>query len=62
MNNLTSSRQLQETKQEVDETLEEFAERIEELSVEAYPDSPDFWRSTSTIDVFLRGCTGKELL
>lgn len=46
-------RQLQETKQEVDETLEEFAERIEELSMKAYPDFPDFWRSTVTIDVFL---------
>lgn len=53
-------RQLQETKQEVDETLEEFAERIEELSMEAYPDFPDFWRSTVTIDVFLRGCKEKR--
>lgn len=53
-------RQLQKTKQEVDETLEEFAERIEELSMEAYPDFPDFWRSTVTIDVFLRGCKEKR--
>lgn len=53
-------RQLQEIQQKTDETLEEFAERIEDLSTEAYPDSPEFFRSTITIDAFLRGCLEKR--
>lgn len=53
-------RQLQEIQQKADETLEEFAERIEDLSTEAYPDSPEFFRSTITIDAFLRGCLEKR--
>lgn len=28
--------------------------------MEAYPDSPDLWRSTITIDVFLSGCKEKR--
>ena len=53
-------RQLQEIQQNTEETIEEFAERIEELSTEAYPDTPDFFRNTITIDAFLRGCTEKR--
>ncbi|XP_061195172.1 DNA ligase 1-like [Saccostrea echinata] len=53
-------RQLQEIKQNVDETLEEFAERIEELTTEGYPDTPEYFKSTITIDAFLRGCTEKR--
>ena len=36
-------RQLQEIQRNTDETIEESAERIEELSTEAYPDTPDFF-------------------
>lgn len=53
-------RQLQEIQQKADETLEEFAERIEDLSTEAYPDSPEFFRITIIIDAFLRGCLEKR--
>lgn len=49
--------QLQEIKQKTHETLEEFAEKIEEIFTEAYPYScPEFFRSTITIAAFLRGC------
>ena len=53
-------RQLHDIKQMSDETVEEFAERIEELSVEAYPKAPEYFRNTITIDSFLRGCTEKR--
>lgn len=53
--------QLQEIKQKTHETLEEFAEKIEEIFTEAYPYScPEFFRSTITIDAFLRGCMEKK--
>lgn len=45
-------RQLQEIQQKAGETPEEFAERIEDLSTEAYPDSPEFFRITIIIDAF----------
>lgn len=53
--------QLQEIKQKTHETLEVFAAKIEEIFTEAYPYScPEFFRSTITIDAFLRGCMEKR--
>lgn len=53
--------QLQEIKQKTHETLEVFAVKIEEIFTEAYPYScPEFFRSTITIDAFLRGCMEKR--
>lgn len=52
-------RQLKEIQQNTDKTMEVFAEKIEELSTEAYPNTPDFLRNTISIDAFLTGCTGK---
>ncbi|XP_061189157.1 DNA ligase 1-like [Saccostrea echinata] len=53
-------RQLQEIKQNPEETIEEFAERIEELAAEGYPETPEFFKNTITVDAFLRGCTEKR--
>lgn len=53
--------QLQEIKQKTHETLEEFAEKTEEIFTAAYPYScPEFFRSTITIDAFLRGCIERK--
>ncbi|XP_061177789.1 trichohyalin-like [Saccostrea echinata] len=53
-------RQLQEIKQNPEETIEEFTERIEELAAEGYPETPEFFKNTITVDAFLRGCTEKR--
>ena len=53
-------RQLQEIKQDPDESIEEFAERIEELATEGYGGMPDYFKNTVTIDAFLRGCIEKR--
>ena len=53
-------RQLQEIKQNPEETIEEFVERIEDLATEGYEGIPEYFKNTDTIDAFLRGCTEKR--
>lgn len=53
-------RQLQDLKQEIDEDLEEFAERTQEMAVDGYPDTPDDFVEVVAIDAFLQGCNAKS--
>lgn len=53
-------RKLQDAKQGSDETLNEFAERIQEMSSDGYPGSPNSFIQIVAIDSFLRGCTEKR--
>lgn len=53
-------RDLQNLRQEVDETIEEFADRAEKLAVDGYPDIPEQYVNTLATDAFLRGCKDKS--
>ncbi|KAK3086893.1 hypothetical protein FSP39_025070 [Pinctada imbricata] len=53
-------RQLQDIKQGPDETIEEFADKIQEMTTDGYPDTPDDCRQTVSIDAFLLGCLNKQ--
>ena len=46
--------------QEDKESLQEFADRVRGLAVEAYPDLPASFIETEMINRFLMGCTAKE--
>ena len=46
--------------QEDKESLQEFADRVRGLAVEAYPDLPANFIETEMINRFLMGCTAKE--
>ena len=51
---------LQNIKQYPGEAVEQFAERIEYLATYGYNSVPDYFKSTVTIDVFLRGCNDRK--
>ena len=53
-------RQLQDIKQEQEESLEEFAERTQEMAIDGHPDTPEAFVEIVTIDAFLKGCTDKK--
>ena len=53
-------RLLQDLKQELDESLEEYAERAQELAIDGYPDTPDKFVQTLATDAFLKGCQDKR--
>jgi len=53
-------RQLQEIKQGYEESLEEFADKIQELATDGYPNSPDSFIHIVAVDSFLRGCVEKK--
>ncbi|CAG2208013.1 unnamed protein product [Mytilus edulis] len=53
-------RQLQEVRQFVDESIEEFAERIQELATDGYLNTPENVVDTIAVDAFLKGCTDKK--
>ncbi|VDI08357.1 Hypothetical predicted protein [Mytilus galloprovincialis] len=53
-------RLLQDLKQEQEESLEEFAERAQELATDGYPDTPDNFVQTLATDAFLKGCVDKR--
>ncbi len=55
----TIRRQLQVLKQNVDESLEEFADRALEMATDGYPGAPAYMIETVAGDVFLKGCTDK---
>lgn len=52
--------QLQDNKQHVDETVEEFAERNEDLATEGYEEIPEFLKSMVIINAFLSRCNEKR--
>ncbi|CAC5404214.1 unnamed protein product [Mytilus coruscus] len=56
----TIRRQLQEVRQFVDESIEEFAERIQELATDGYLNTPENVVDTIAVDAFLKGCTDKK--
>ncbi|CAC5374562.1 unnamed protein product [Mytilus coruscus] len=56
----TIKRQLQEVRQFVDESIEEFAERIQELATDGYLNTPENVVDTIAVDAFLKGCTDKK--
>lgn len=53
-------RQLQDVKQGSEETVEEFADKVLEMTTDGYPDTPEDCRQTVAIDAFLRGCYNKQ--
>lgn len=53
-------RLLQDLRQGIEESIEEFAERAHELAVDGYPDTPDKFVETLAADAFLRGCNDKR--
>nr|XP_011442825.2 uncharacterized protein LOC105339112 [Crassostrea gigas] len=53
-------RQLQDVKQGSEETVEEFADKVLEMTTDGYPDTPEDCRQTVGIDAFLRGCYNKQ--
>jgi hypothetical protein len=53
-------RQLQDVKQSPEESVEEFADKVLEMTTDGYPDTPEDCRQTVAIDAFLRGCTNKQ--
>ncbi|CAC5410873.1 unnamed protein product [Mytilus coruscus] len=56
----TIRRQLQEVRQFVDESIEEFSERIQELATDCYLNTPENVVDTIAVDAFLKGCTDKK--
>ena len=48
-------RQLQEIKQWYEEALEEFADKIQELATDGYPNSPDSFIHIVAVDSFSQG-------
>ena len=53
-------RQLQDIKQDPEESVEEFADKVQDMTADGYPDTPENCKQTVAIDVFLRGCTNKQ--
>ncbi|CAC5378212.1 unnamed protein product [Mytilus coruscus] len=57
----TIRRQLQEVRQNIDETIEEFAERVQEMATDGYgPNTPENVVETISVDAFLKGCSDKK--
>ena len=56
----TIRRQLQDVRQNMDETLEEFAERVLEMATDGYYNAPEPVVETIAVDAFLKGCTDKK--
>ncbi|CAC5412299.1 unnamed protein product [Mytilus coruscus] len=52
--------QLQEVRQFADESIEEFAERIQELATDGYLNTPENVVDTIAVDAFLKGCIDKK--
>jgi hypothetical protein len=53
-------RQLQELKQKTEESLEEYAERAQQLALDGYPGANVAMVDTLAADAFLKGCTNKK--
>jgi len=53
-------RQLQDLRQFQEESLEEYAERAQELSTDGYPGTPNSLIQIVATDAFLKGCSDKK--
>lgn len=53
-------RQLQDLRQLQEESLEEYAERAQEMATDGYPGTPDAFIQVVAIDAFLKGCSDKK--
>lgn len=53
-------RQLQELRQLPDESLDEYAERAQELATDGFPNTPDDFIQIVATDAFLKGCSDKK--
>ena len=53
-------RQLQDLRQLQEESLEEFAERAQEMATDGYPETPDPFIQIVATDAFLKGCLDKK--
>ena len=53
-------RQLQDLRQLPDESLDEYAERAQELATDGYPESPDPFIQIVATDAFLKGLLNKK--
>ena len=51
---------LQSSVQLLDESLDEFAERVQHYAVEGYPGMPTRWVQLMAVDVLLKGCLDKR--
>ena len=57
----TIRRQLQDARQNLDESVEEFAERVQEMATDGYgTTTPENVVETISVDAFLKGCTDKK--
>ncbi|CAC5411559.1 unnamed protein product [Mytilus coruscus] len=56
----TIRRQLQDVRQNDDEMIDEFAERVQEMATDGYIDTPEHVAETISVDAFLKGCTDKK--
>ncbi|CAC5375551.1 unnamed protein product [Mytilus coruscus] len=56
----TIRRQLQDVRQNGDEMIDEFAERVQEMATDGYIDTPEHVVETISVDAFLKGCTDKK--
>ena len=54
------SAKLQSSVQLLDESLDEFAERVQRYAVEGYPGMPTRWVQLMAVDVLLKGCLDKR--
>lgn len=53
-------RQLQDIRQGNEESVEEFADKVQEMTTDGYPDTPEDCKQTVAVDAFLRGCLNKQ--
>lgn len=53
-------RQLQDLRQKPDESLDEYAERAQDLATDGYPGTPDAFIQIVATDAFLKGCSDKQ--
>ena len=53
-------RQLQDVKQQIEESIEEYAERVQELATDGYVDASEDIVEMMATEAFLRGCSDKQ--
>lgn len=53
-------KQLQDVKQKVDESIEELAERVQEIATDGYSEATEDIVELMAVDAFLKGCNDKK--
>ena len=54
------TRQLQYIRQGNEESVEEFADKVQEMTTDGYLDTPEDCKQTVAVDAFLLGCSNKQ--